>query len=320
MADEPKPADANLADLVAKSLKKVGGTVFSTPTSSNSPKSKASSATLVREIAALKQPLGVTCIGDDVLVLDRPDANRFRIQRHGAEGKAAGTLCEIAKGNSDGELMEPVSLVADAEGQLFIVDARDSCIKKFSAEGRWLDTYRSAGPTGKLFDNPLDVAVDEAGNLLIADANNNRIVQLQGDGELGWILERFPASTGSEEDEFYEPCSVCVGRGGIIRVADRNENRVLGFDATRKLVGAWNELSFPSLVRIASDGTSVFVAERSRIMRYGPSGAVTASIAFPFDIGNGAEANGGGAMTVDAKGNLLVIDPVRESVLVLNFS
>ena len=59
------------------------------------------------------------------------------------------------------------------------------------------------------------------------------------------------------------------------------------------------------------------MAARGRILRYGPSGAQTAAIEFPFDIGGDVKAEGGGAIAVDAHGNLMVIDPVRESILVL---
>ena len=119
--------------------------------------------------------------------------------------------------------------------------------------------------------------------------------------------------------EFYEPCSVCVGRGGIFRVADRNENRVLGFDSKRKLIGLWTGVNSPALVRMAPDGTSVLVATRDRVLRFGPSGAVTGVIDFPLDVDGESKAHGGGALGADMQGNLLVVDPIRESILVLSF-
>lgn len=323
MPDSQNPDD--LADLVAKTLSKVGGTVFTTPTSSSAPKPSSASARFVREIGPgsalpLKQPLSLACTPDgSLLVLDKPEAEQFRLTRWNADGTCAGALGTIARGTAEGALMEPVALLLDAEQQWYLVDAHQGCIKKYTPEGQWLDTFLSAGPTGKLFNNPLDAALDEAGNLLVADTNNNRIVQLQPDGELGWILETFPAPGGGENDEFYEPCSVCVGRGGVVRVADRIENRVLGFDAKRKLVGLWGDLPHPACVRMAADGTSVLVAARNRIARFAPSGAPAGSIEFPVDLGNGATADGGGALAMDARGNLFAIDPVRESILVFQF-
>ena len=329
MADPAKPgepAPENLANLISESFSKISEIASSKHPSTDAPAPKKAAPRLVREIgpglsSPLKRPLSLAWRADKVLlVLDCPTPTKFRVQAFTAAGEPSGAPCEFAKGSTDGELMEPVSLIVDGDNQMFIVDAQDACVKKFGPDGQWLDTYRSAGPVGSMFDYPLDAAVDESGNLLIADTNNNRIVQLQSDGELGWILENFPDSAGSSEpDEFFEPCSLCVGRGGILRVADRAENRVLGFDVKRKLVGLWSDLSHPSLVRVGADGTSILVAERNRIVRMGPSGAVTGTIEFPFDLPGDAKATGGGALCADGAGHVMVIDPVRESILVLAF-
>src|SRR6266498_3585204 len=106
MADEPKPADDNLAEVLAKGLKNVGGIVFEAPTSSTSPKPKTASATFVREIGGLSQPLSLACTADGtLLVLDRPDAARFRVLRFDVAGKPNGVLCDFRKGTADAELM-----------------------------------------------------------------------------------------------------------------------------------------------------------------------------------------------------------------------
>src|SRR5436190_23552425 len=110
MAEPSKPADDNLADLVSKSLKEVGGTVFTTP-SSSSVKPKKAAARYEREIGPFKQPLSLACAPGGLLVLDRPDADRFRLSRVNAEGAVAGVAAEFAKGEGDAELSEPVSLV-----------------------------------------------------------------------------------------------------------------------------------------------------------------------------------------------------------------
>lgn len=311
---EPKVEE--LAELVSKSLSRLSTPSVPTPTRS--------APRWVREIGrdwqpALRQPLAVA-VSAGLVVLDRPQPDRFRLARLDNDGKIAASV-EIAKGNGDNQVLEPVSLAVDAEGEVFLVDAQEGCVKKFSAEGHWLDTFRSAGPAGKLFDYPLDAAVDEAGNLLVADANNNRIVKLLPDGELGWVLENFPLRAGDQElDEFYEPCSICVGRGTILRVADRNQNRVLGFDAQRKLIALWEGVAFPSAVRMGPDGISVFVADRNRIQRFSASGQVTGAIEFPVDLGEHGTVSGGGPMAVDAQGNVLVIDLARDSIVVLGFA
>lgn len=322
MSERLQPSESNpddLAELLSKSLPRL-----STP--SYIPKPAKATFRFVREIGTelqppLKQPVALASAADGgLLVLDRPQRGRFRLLGLQPDLEPAGVVCELAKGSADAEVMEPVSLAVDGDGRLFVVDAQEGCVKKFSPAGRWLDTFRSAGPTGKLFDYPLDAAVDEAGNLVVADANNNRIVQLSPDGELGWVLENFPLPGATEAEEFNEPCSLCLGRGPILRVADRNESRVLGFDRQHKLVALWQGVSFPSVVRMAPDGTSVLVADRQRIQRFAASGNVTGSIEFPLDLGEAGTAGGGGPMAVDAQGNVLVVDLARDSILILDFA
>src|SRR5437667_280902 len=85
----------------------------------------------------------------------------------------------------------------------------------------------------------------------VALAADSRVVALQPDGELSWVLERFgPPGAAGEDEEFYEPYSLCLADGRLW-VADTNNNRVLTFDSQRRLLNILTPGAFvlPSGVR-----------------------------------------------------------------------
>jgi DNA-binding beta-propeller fold protein YncE len=210
----------------------------------------------------------------------------------------------------------------DQHGQIFFPDACGNCVKKFSPDGRWLATFESAGSDGAPFNSPRDVAVDDAGNLCVADTNNNRIVGLQPDGELGWLLDRFGLpGGGGEEEEFYEPYSVCLA-GGRLWVADTNNNRVLAFDSQRRPLDVQTNGAFvlPSGVR-ARDAGSVYVADHGnlRVQRFDGAGKRTGLLTITPRLVDNVAVAGGGEMDVTAEGHVVMVNPLRESVAIVAF-
>jgi DNA-binding beta-propeller fold protein YncE len=210
----------------------------------------------------------------------------------------------------------------DRRGALYVADARANCVKAFTPDGRWLATFSGAGPGGALFDGPRGLWIDDAGRLHVADTNNNRVVQLLPDGELGYELERFAAAEGAPADEeLYEPRSVCGGAGDLLWVADTNNNRVLAFGpgGVLRVSLADGLFDFPSVVRTGVDGRTLYVADHGnlRVQRFDHKGSRTGLLIY---AGRGeGEAAAGGDVDVDGSGQVALIDPRREAVVVLGF-
>jgi DNA-binding beta-propeller fold protein YncE len=88
-------------------------------------------------------------------------------------------------GIADGKFKYPQGIAVDFEGNVYTVDPdNNNRITKFSSIGTLIVTSGpSSGPWGKYgddnyhFHNPRDVAVDYSGNVIIADQNNNRIIE-----------------------------------------------------------------------------------------------------------------------------------------------
>jgi RHS repeat-associated protein len=99
----------------------------------------------------------------------------------------------------EAQLNDPWGLSVDVAGNLYIADTYNNCIRKINTSGIIAtvagfgheEGYSGDGgpATQAWFDCPLDVAVDVAGNLYIADTYNNRIRKVEFSSVTGTIGE-----------------------------------------------------------------------------------------------------------------------------------
>ncbi len=286
---------------------------------------------LIREIkpeahSPLVRPLVLAVTPqNNLLVVDLPQPDRFRVRELSPEGACRTVIAELHKGPDDNQVLEPFSVAVDGEHNFYVLDAAAGALKKFSYDGRWLDSFFAAGPDGTPFANPRDFALDGSGGLYVADTNNDRIVKLRPNGELEWILDQFAAADGSDEpDSLYEPMSVAVAPTGRIFVADTNQNRVLCFDGAGKFqrsIAGEGTVEFPSRVRCGGPDESVHVMDQSgvRITRFDPQGRSTGCLRV---AGLGLETigpEGSAGFGVDRAGHVALINALRESISILDF-
>jgi len=158
-------------------------------------------------------------------------------------------------------------------------------------------------PLGKV-GQPRAVAVDESGNVFVADFVNNRIQKFDSKLEplLAW------GRRGSRPGEFKDPCGVAVGPGGEVYVADTWNSRIQVFTPDGKFVREWNHGFFgPRGVAVDASGT-VFVADtgNGRIVRSTADGRQ--------ELEWGGRGSGPGQLSepqgiaVDGKGRVYVCD------------
>jgi sugar lactone lactonase YvrE len=140
------------------------------------------------------------------------------------------------------ELFYPGGIAFDNAGNFYIADESNSRIRKVTISTGYISTVAGDGLNGysgdggaatsaKLYE-PIGVAVDRAGNLYIADEQNNRVREVNavtgiistvaGNGTAGYSGDAGPPSTA----ELNNPCSVTVDSSGNVYIADFQNNRV----------------------------------------------------------------------------------------------
>jgi trimeric autotransporter adhesin len=242
----------------------------------------------------------------------------------------------------------PDSLAVDAHGNLFLSDMVNNRIRRVDAETGIITTVAGNGSSGDVVDGgpatsaslnwPRGLAVDESGNILFADTNNNRlrrvdaktgiITTVAGNGRSGFGGEGESATSAS-----ISPSAVAVDRDGNLFIADAGNHRILRVDGKsgtlNTLAGGGNGgdngpateaiLAGPSGVATDNSG-NVFIAEEvsGRIRRIDATSSVITTVA-----GNGTETFSGdggpataaglgqaSAVAVDAQGDLFIADPM----------
>jgi uncharacterized protein (TIGR03437 family) len=89
-------------------------------------------------------------------------------------------------GFSGGALNYPGGIAVDSNGDLYFADSANNIVRKFSngsistVAGTGAQGFQDGAASAALFNNPFGLAMDPAGNLYIADINNNRIRKISG--------------------------------------------------------------------------------------------------------------------------------------------
>jgi len=249
--------------------------------------------------AQLSSPNGVAVDGTGNLYI--ADGDNKRVRKVSAGG-VIGTVAGSGTGGvtSDGvpatsaQLGTPYGVAIDAAGNLYIADTL--VVRRVSADGI-ISTVVPSQPTGRFNSGcqfsgdggpatsasvcrPMGVAVDAAGNLYVADSQNQRIRKVTtdgvintvaGNGAIGFSGDGGPAISTS----LGNPFGVAVDSGANIYIADTTNNRV------RKVTGGVISTS-------AGNGTAGFAGDG------GP--AVSGQLYFPAGV------------AVDGAGNLYIAD------------
>ncbi|HLG72207.1 MAG TPA: NHL repeat-containing protein [Chloroflexota bacterium] len=161
-----------------------------------------------------------------------------------------------------------------------------------------------SGP-GQLHD-PRDVAVDQAGNVYVADTGNKRIIKFRPDGSF------VQTWTNSATGALAEPSSVAVAKDGVI-VDDSEAGQLHKFDFDGKPVAGFEHdlgLSHPRGVAVGPDGT-IYVGDTAdnRIVTVGPDGTLRGN----FDT-KGTKLEQPTGVAVDDQGSVYSVEPAASRI------
>jgi sugar lactone lactonase YvrE len=188
----------------------------------------------------------------------------------------------------------PQGIALDSVGTIYVADSENNTIRKISSSGvvttlAGLAPNSSTGSTDAAgydarFSAPLGIALGSAGNVIVADTNNNTIRQITAAGvvtTLAGSAGDAGSVDGTSAARFNQPTGVAVDSFGTIYVADRGNHII------RAIAPSGNVRTFAGAAGIA--GSADGPVARARF--FSPSG-----------------------VAVDSGGNLLVADTGNHTI------
>jgi tripartite motif-containing protein 71 len=169
------------------------------------------------------------------------------------------------------------------------------------------------GVTGtEKLTNPNGLAVDDAGNIFVADTNGKRIVKFDKDGT---FVAAFKDVAGEGVPQMETPVDVAIGPGGNVYVLDRGTGRLPVYTAEGKFVASWGEgAGFYNPFGLGAGKDAVYVADTGsgRVVKFGPNGEKVADMAKNGSEGGAREPSD---VYVDVDGTVLIVDGGSARVL-----
>jgi len=247
---------------------------------------------------------------------------------------------------SSAQLNRPAGVAVDAEGNILIADAGNNRIRRVTAagiissiagNGRTIGFSGDSGPARSAeLNSPTRVALDNAGNLFIADTDNHRIRRITQDGFISTVAgtgtQGFSGDAGpARVAQLSYPSDVLLDAAGNLVIVDSGNLRIRkvnpagiintlaggghGADGSHATVAS---LYGPGAVALDADG-NLFIVDYLRIRKVNTAGVITTVAGTGYDWGDeGFSGDGGPAIAakfnnpsdvaVDADGNLFIAD------------
>ncbi|PWT78819.1 MAG: hypothetical protein C5B58_14665 [Acidobacteria bacterium] len=168
------------------------------------------------------------------------------------------------------------------------------------------------------FDEPFGIAVDGAGNVLVADSRNGRIEKFTSSG----TFIKSMGTKGTGYGQFEEPNGIAIDRHGYIYVADAGNHCVYRLAPDGSVIAQWRgpEPGFygPRDIAIGPDD-SIYVLDQghSRIVKMDSNGNIRA-VWGSEGAGDGQFANHTGLAVDPTTGRVYVADPLHKRIQVFD--
>lgn len=230
-----------------------------------------------------------------------PNGTVSTVAGSGMPGRQNGGFVDGAAGAA--RFNQPAGVAVDAAGAIFVADSLNHRIRKLAPDGSVSTLAGGVAGLGEgrglaaRFSSPMDVAVDGAGTLYVADFNGHRIRKIAPDGSVSTLAGSggvgpnaggFADGPGAQA-QFNQPAGLAVDSEGTVYVADSGNHRIrkiapngqvstLGGGQRGLVNGPARQARFSSPWRIAfGPGGALYVADSGNavIRRIAPDGTVS---------------------------------------------
>jgi serine/threonine protein kinase len=268
-------------------------------------------------------------------------------------GGMAGSSGSNDGAGSSARFWTPFGVAVDSAGNVYVADTLNDTIRKITPNGVVSTLAGLAGNAGSNdgigihahFRNPWGVAVDNTGNVYVADTSNNTIRKITPSGVVS-TLAGLAGSNGSTDGigvtaRFNSPFALAVDDAGYVYVADTGNNTIRkiapnGMVSTLaglpRYVGSADGMGdnsrFWNPQGITVDGAgNVYVADSDNrtIRKITPSGIVStlagqsgAPAGYDDGMGSGARFNNPFGIAVDSSGNIYVADANNHTIRIVS--
>ncbi|MFT4580012.1 MAG: DNA-binding beta-propeller fold protein YncE [Nitrospinales bacterium] len=167
----------------------------------------------------------------------------FTACAHVSLKESAPSISWGSRGSSPGKFNEPFAIAVDASGKVYVADARNHRIQKFSDDGKFLTQWGGQGDEPGKFERPSGLAVDRDGNIFVSDYELDRIQKFTSEGKflMQW------GSSGKNAGQFNSPTGLAIDSN--IYVTDTYNHRVQKFDLQGNFIKEWGEYQVVSIVK-----------------------------------------------------------------------
>ncbi len=308
--------------------------------------------------AQFRLPNGVALDGaGNVYVADTANNTIRRITPNGVVSTLAGV--SGTHGSADGiggnaRFWAPFGIAVDPSGNVYVADTGNNTIRKITPNGLVNTLAGLAGHPGSKdgiganaqFRNPWGVAVDDAGNVFVADMSNDTIRKITPTGMVSTLAGQAGMSGSLDgvgtSAQFNNPFAIAVDSADNIYVSDSANDtlrKVTPSGVVSTLAGLpgyagstdgnGNDARFWNPQGLAVDNRgNIYVADtgNNTVRKITPMGVVTtlaglAGTSGTTDgIGKEARFNSPGGVAVDRTGNVYVADTNNHAVRKIAFS
>lgn len=223
---------------------------------------------------------------------------------------AANVAVTLAK-----DLTNAWGVAVDGSGTVYVADTGNHRIQKVTANGV-VTTLAGSGRPGSAdgtgpeasFSGPRGVAVDGAGNVYVADTNNNRIRRIAAGGVVTTLAGS--GSPGAADGDgvaasFSIPFGIAVDRSGNLYVADTGNNLIRKITLTGVCGAGCNNWTVPSTAHSSGADGSFWTSDLTVHNR----GPIPVSMTLKF-LGNNTDGTGGPekVLTLDPYQTITYVD------------